>query len=475
MMSPYFQNQSCDPFTPLSQACELGNYASYSINVTCVYDAVAGVHFTRENNIRLVMKTTGHDYIGRSTGPGSLSLWMWHLKTADPIYDYQSSWYSGPAIKIGAGMTAAEVYAAVVAIGYRVVGGECPTVAIAGGYSQGGGHSMLSTAYGMASDQVLEWEVITADGEHLIATPEKNTDLYWALSGGGAGNYAVVLSMTARMYPDGPVGGASLRLANTNETAYWEAVSQWLQLSPGFVGTSNTLIFMILNSVFEAFAITLPDQPSSNVYTLLAPYTSKLKELGIEYNLTTTDSDNYYDHFNTYLGPLPYGFSPPYTTLISRLIPKSVVSDAKATDAVVDVVRQIVSDGVFLVGCEVLDVQNTSHPDNAVQATWREAAIGCTMNSYWNFTAPLESNLAVKQKMVDTHVPALEAVTPGGGVYMNEMDIWYQGDWKANIYGDKYARLLDIKHKWDPSHLFWGAFAVGSDEMALDSNGRLCN
>lgn len=58
---------------------------------------------------------------------------------------------------------------------------------IAAGYTQGGGHSLLISGYGMAADQVLEWEVVTPMGEHLFATPQQNIDLYWALSGGGDG------------------------------------------------------------------------------------------------------------------------------------------------------------------------------------------------------------------------------------------------------------------------------------------------
>lgn len=57
----YFQNQSCDVFTPASRPCELGNYAVYSINVTGAKDAAAGLRFAQQKNIRLVIKTTGHE------------------------------------------------------------------------------------------------------------------------------------------------------------------------------------------------------------------------------------------------------------------------------------------------------------------------------------------------------------------------------------------------------------------------------
>ena len=60
-MSPIFLNQSCDPYTPESQPCLIGNYVDYSINVTGVADVTAGLRFAQEKNIRLVIKNTGHE------------------------------------------------------------------------------------------------------------------------------------------------------------------------------------------------------------------------------------------------------------------------------------------------------------------------------------------------------------------------------------------------------------------------------
>ena len=58
------------------------------------------------------------------------------------------------------------------------------TVGYAGGYIQGGGHSVLSSVYGMAADQILEFEVITTSGKFVRVSPSDNPDLLWALSGG---------------------------------------------------------------------------------------------------------------------------------------------------------------------------------------------------------------------------------------------------------------------------------------------------
>jgi hypothetical protein len=63
IINAYYQNQSCDPFTPASRPCVLGNYPVYSINVTGADDVVAGLQFARKQNIRLSVHNTGHEYV----------------------------------------------------------------------------------------------------------------------------------------------------------------------------------------------------------------------------------------------------------------------------------------------------------------------------------------------------------------------------------------------------------------------------
>jgi hypothetical protein len=94
----------------------------------------------------------------------------------------------------------------------------------------------------MSVDNVLEWEVVTASGEHLTATPDRHTDLYWALSGGGGGTYAALLSMTVRAHPDSPVTAANLTFTYAadggdedvyeNKGKFYEAVAVFLTSLP---------------------------------------------------------------------------------------------------------------------------------------------------------------------------------------------------------------------------------------------------
>lgn len=230
-MAPFFANRSCDPFTEKSAGCVLGSYVQYAVNVSSAKDVSAGIKFANDRNIRLVVRNTGHDYNGKSTGAGALGLWMHNLKNIE-FKDWTDKHYTGKAIKMGAGVQGGEAYKAADAEGLQVVGGECPTVGIAGGYTQGGGHSALSSRHGMAADQTLEWEVVTGTGEHLIANRQKNKDLYWALSGGGGGTYAVVLSLTSKAHEDTLTSGANLTFTSqgVSQDAYYEAITTFVSV-----------------------------------------------------------------------------------------------------------------------------------------------------------------------------------------------------------------------------------------------------
>ena len=86
-----------------------------------------------------------HSYIGKSTGAGALAIWTRYLKDIN-FLDYDKPYYKGKAMKMGAGVQGFEAYEAADKNGFAVVGGECPTVGLAGGYTQGK-FPMQSTPY----------------------------------------------------------------------------------------------------------------------------------------------------------------------------------------------------------------------------------------------------------------------------------------------------------------------------------------
>lgn len=423
-----------------------------------------------------ILVLTSISYLGKSTGKGALGIWTHNLKFID-IIEYNSKRYSGPAIKIGAGVQAYEAYYAADAHGLRVLGGECPTVGVAGGYTQGGGHSALSSIYGLGADQTLEWEVVTADGSLVIASPSKNPDLYWALSGGGGGTYGVVVSLTSKAHKDGVIGGARLSFLadGISQDKFWNAIGLWHGSLPSIVDKGAMAVYYFTNEFFSLVPLTFPGGSEAEVTALLEPFTADLRKLNISYSLNVTSFPRYLQHYETNIGPLPYGLVPINRINGGRLIPRSVVQNNNA--ALTATIRNISKNGTFYIAAIALDVSHrrVGFPPgvNAVLPAWRNALLSVVVLGVWDFTLPLEQNIASENELTNTIMPQLDAVAPDSGCYLNEGD-FQQRDWQRDFYGSNYERLRRIKRKYDPQNLFYARTAVGSDAWTVKGDGRLC-
>lgn len=125
-MWPLYSGSTCLPIATGKSTCTLGGYPSYVVNVSTVAQIQLAVNFARENDLRLVVKNTGHDYLGKSVGAGALSIWSHRLKDMQYLEDYQSKRYRGAALKMGAGVQGEELYRMAKEVGFTPVsvGGE---------------------------------------------------------------------------------------------------------------------------------------------------------------------------------------------------------------------------------------------------------------------------------------------------------------------------------------------------------------
>jgi len=468
--APYFTNNSCNPFLPPSAPCVIGSYVSYSVNATDASIIKKTILFATYFNIRLVIRNTGLDYNGKSSGAGAIAIWTHALRQID-FLDYNSSNYTGKAVKVAAGVQGMDLFEAVSAQGLAVVGPEVPSVGYTGGYIQGGGHSALSSKYGLAVDQVLEWEVVDGRGRLLRASPTQNADLYWALAGGGGGTYGVVVSVTSKAYPDIPVIGANISFTNTGVTQdqFFEAIETYHESLPAIVDAGAVSVEFFTNSFFAVSPLTAPGLTSAQVEALLTPLTDKLKQLGIQYAQTITQFPGYLSEFQTMLAPVPvavgqYG---------GRFIPRSVVEQNNT--ALTAAYRSIVEQGaeVACIGLNVNHSSDGSRPWNSANPYWRRTLIETAIQTTYNYTAPLSDAVAQQDLMTDVFIPSLTALTPDGGAYMNEGDFRQPG-FQDVFYGSNYAELVQIKNKYDPYHVFYAVTAVGSDYWVEAADGRLC-
>ncbi|GLB01552.1 hypothetical protein AtubIFM61612_008452 [Aspergillus tubingensis] len=464
-MAPWFANFSCDPYLP-NTPCTIRSLVWYAVNASSAQDYQATIEFAIKHNIRLVVRNTGHDYLGRSTGAGALALWTHHLKEIE-IVEYQSTGYFGPAIKVGAGVQILDAMNAAHEQGYTLVGGNCQTVGYAGGYSQGGGHGQLMSMCGLAADQVLEWEVITATGDHLIATPFNNSDLYWAMSGGGGGTYAVALSMTSKLYTDLPTAIANLTFTNdrVTEDMFWEVAATYIQDTARLADLGGAAVWEVTNAVFKSMPSTLPGGTKEQLQTLMQPTLDLLSSNNMTYTYSIASCSSFYEcytRFSPWMAVTEFQIG-------GRLIPRSTVDND--LHPLVDSFRTITEYGAVVAGVS-FNASRSTIPENSVNPAWRDAQIRIVLGTafdYYNYTHNVEN----QKLMTETLLPLLEDLTPGSGAYMNEAD-FNQPNWQSTFYGDNYAKLTSIKNKYDPNHTFYALKAVGSEEWAEQTDGRLC-
>ncbi|KAK4201319.1 hypothetical protein QBC40DRAFT_324883, partial [Triangularia verruculosa] len=205
-VSTYWNNWNNDTCLPYQgYPCSGQGYPLFVVNATTARHVQLGVQFAKEHNIRLVVKNTGHDFIGRSNAPNSLSIWVHNLKD----WKYHGSGFRpknckatlpGTYLTAGSGSQMWDIYTRLDEVNQTIVGGGGKTVAL-GGYLTGGGHSLLSPYYGMAADQVVEIEAVNPSGEIITANSCQNQDLFWAILGGGGSTFAIPTTFTLKTYP----------------------------------------------------------------------------------------------------------------------------------------------------------------------------------------------------------------------------------------------------------------------------------
>ena len=158
-------------------------------------DVAAAVDVAREEGLSLCVKGGGHDYAGNSACSGGLLV---DLSGMDEVrVDPERG-----VVVAGPGATWAGIDAATQALGLATTGCTVSTVGVSG-YTLGGGTGYLSRKHGIAADNLVGAEVITAAGELVRASEEENPGLFWALRG-GSGNFGVVTSFELRLHEVGP-------------------------------------------------------------------------------------------------------------------------------------------------------------------------------------------------------------------------------------------------------------------------------
>jgi FAD/FMN-containing dehydrogenase len=465
-----WENSSCSIYAASPQ-CNQGSVPVVGVNATLPEHVQATVSFAAANNLRLVIKNTGHDYLGRSTAAGSLLLWLHYMKNMTLIEQYSSCGLAtvSNAVRLGAGVQWIEAYTWLNEFNLIAIGGAAGSVGSAGGYMQGGGHSPLSRWKGLAPDQVLEYDVVMANGSRQTVNTCQNGDLFWALRGGGGGTYAIVLSVVLRTYPSPSIAAASYGVTAPNQTRYNSLIADFVRFlstaaDAGWTGYF-TMVDLTLSGIFH-----VPNGNLTEVTATMSEFAANNTDLDFG-NTTFFSVPSFYYYFSLVLEPSnPTGFD---VLLSSRLIPEIMVRSQPETVAAIFVQANGQSaNGSSLLGHLVAggQVANISNTNNSVNPGWRTALLHMVCTQAWDDTTSdaIQRSLATQ---VSLRAQMLNGLSDGlpSSCYMNEADP-NDVNWKETYFGANYDRLKSIKETVDPNGLFVCKNCVGSEDWTTDLN-----
>jgi FAD/FMN-containing dehydrogenase len=200
-----------------------------------VADVMRAIEFARSQDLMVAVRGGGHSIPGFSTCDGGMVIDLSALKgvRVDP---------GASTVRAQAGLTWGELDHETQAFALAVTGGLVSTTGIAG-FTLGGGIGWLMRKHGLACDNVLSADVVTADGWLLTASADAHPDLLWALRGGG-GNFGVVTSFEYRVHPVGPVVAAGPVFYPGDRAA--EVLGTWRELAGEFPDELTTLATLLV-------------------------------------------------------------------------------------------------------------------------------------------------------------------------------------------------------------------------------------
>ena len=477
----------------------------YAVVATTPGDVVAAVDFARDHRLRLVIKGTGHDYLGRSSAPDSLLVWthkMRRVAVEDAFVPRgcPSERPTVPAVTVEAGARWIDAYDEVTVKHHRYVqGGGCTTVGAAGGFLQGGGFGSWSKKYGIAAAGMLEAEVATADGRIVIANACQNQDLFWALRGGGGGTFGVVTKVTLMTHPLPTFFGfASGSIKAKTDAAFKELLEHFLAFySERLNNESWGEEVKVRGDNALQVSMAFQGMSSDDAKVVWAPFLGWAAQhadtMTVDLRFGAIPGDKMWDHafFQEHLANAIQQDKRPgepgdlfwwtgdgdqvaayWYSYQSRWIPLERIAgaqSAKFAGALFEASRHRSVELHFNKGqsgasAEALQRDRETSMNPVVYDAAALAIVAASGTGYPGVRGH-EPNVAEGQAAkaeVTAAMAILRAATPGSGSYVNETD-WFEPDWQRSLWGKSYDRLLAIKRRLDPGGVLFCHHCVGSE------------
>ena len=401
-----------------------------------VADVIGAVNFARENDLLLAIRGGGHNGGGLGVCDDGLVIDLSAMQgvRVDP---------KARTVRVEGGCTWGKVDHATHAFGLVTPSGIISTTGV-GGLTLGGGIGHLTRKYGLAIDNLLEVDMVLADGRFATANADENEDLFWAVRGGG-GNFGVVTSFLFEVHPLSTVYAGPM-LWHVEQA---EEVMRWYR---DFIEQAAEDI-----NGFFAFLVVPPGPPfpehlhGKTMCGIVWCYTGSMDEAEAAFRPIRQELG---PPALDLVGPLPY---PMLQSMFDALYPPGHQWYWRA-----DFVNELSDEAIRLhlrYGSEIPTMQSTMHlyPVNGAahrvgphdtafsyrDATWAEVIVG------------VDPDPANNERITSWTKEYWEALHPysGGGAYVNFMMDEGQERVRAT-YRDNYERLAQIKNKYDPNNLF---------------------
>ncbi|WP_220250375.1 FAD-binding oxidoreductase [Billgrantia montanilacus] len=398
-----------------------------------VADVISAVTFARQQGIDLAVRGGAHSVPGFGTCDGGMVLSLERLRGIRVDPEHRCARAEG-------GCTWADLNHACAAFGLATTGGIVSTTGIAG-LTLGGGFGFLARRYGLACDNLLSADVVTADGDFLTCSDSQHAELFWAIRGGG-GNFGVVTSFEYRLHAVSDIlGGPTFYPLEADVMRHYQ---EWIVAAPEALGA---ILGVTLGPPLSCLPEEWHGQPVIVVLTCWSG---------------SPDEDAVVREQLAHLGPvlgqavqrMPY---PGINTLFDELLPAGLYHYWKgcfSRELTDEAIAEHIEHGAHTPCLESamllfpLDGACQRVADNATAFPYRDASFATVVSASWPDPADNEHNIAWAR----AYFQALKPHSEEGG-YVNFMSADDAGRVRAN-YRQHYARLAVIKHRHDPTNLF---------------------
>ena len=392
-------------------------------------DVVDAIALARESGLEISVRGGGHNVAGRAVTDGGLMIDLAEMKGmhVDPV---------ARTIRAQAGVTWAEFNRETALHGLAVTGGQVSTTGIAG-FTLGGGLGWLMGVYGLAADNLLAVELVTASGDVLDVTADSNPDLFWALRGGG-GNFGVATSFEFQLHPLSHIVGGLI--------AYpIDAAADMLRFYRDFTRTASDELTV------HCVLAHAPDGSGMKIAALALCHAGTPEAAEAEIAPIRAFGSPVMEM----LGPMPY---PPINAMLDAGYPRGALNYWKS-NFITELSDSLIDEAItrFATTPSTMNAIMIEHYHGAVTRVaptdtavpHRTAGYNLLLPSVWLDPADTEANIAWTRETYDAFRPSFAE-----GRWLNYLGDDEQIDAVRAAYGPNYDRLGRIKREYDPDNIF---------------------